>query len=93
MRLHIPEKSDVRKTLAALPESDARSVWTALQAIPAAFGRPHVHSGLGIRQIRPGLYEARAGLQLRALFVRDRERLIVRLLGSHDDVRRFLRGI
>lgn len=92
MRLHIPDKSEVRKTIAALPDKEARAVWAALQSIPTAFGRPHVPAGLGVRQIRPGLFEARAGLQLRALFVRDGDRLIVRLLGTHDDVRRFLRN-
>jgi hypothetical protein len=91
LRLHIPERSDVQKKLAALPEFEALAVWASLQAIPVSFGRPHLHSGLGIRQVRPGPHEARAGLRFRILFVRDGSRLIVRLLGTQDEVRRFLR--
>ena len=65
----------------------------ALGKIPAAFGRPHVHSGLGIRQLRPGTYEARAGLHLRAVFNREGATLVVELLGNHNEVQRYLRGL
>lgn len=65
----------------------------ALHAIPAAFGRPHIHAGLGIRQLRSGVYEARAGLTLRAVFGREGDTLVVHLLGNHDDVRRYLRSL
>jgi hypothetical protein len=52
-----------------------------------------VHGGLGIRQLRPGIYEARIGLELRAVFVREGDTLVVELLGTHDDVRRYLRSL
>ena len=63
----------------------------ALKGLPAAFGRPHLHSGLGIRQLRPCVYEARIGLSLRAVFVRIGDNLDIRMIGNHDEVRRFLR--
>jgi len=81
----------VLDVLAGLPEREAAEVTAALEAIPAAFGRPHVHSGLGIRQLRPVVYEARAGLGLRAVFTRDGDLLRVVFLGNHNEVRTWLR--
>jgi hypothetical protein len=63
----------------------------ALRKLPQAFGRPHVHSGFGIRQLRPGIYEFRIGLSLRAIFVRFGEVIEIQMIGSHSEVRIFLR--
>ncbi len=79
--------------LEKLPEDGAAAVRAALGEIPAAFGRPHLHSGLGIRQLRPGTYEARAGRHLRAVFNREGDTLVVELLGNHNDVQRYLRNL
>jgi len=82
----------VLDAIAELPEPEAAEVTVALESIPAAFGRPHIHSGLGIRQLRPGIYEIRVGLRLRAIFTREGEWLRVQFLGNHDEVRRWLRS-
>lgn len=68
------------------------SVFAALRALPTAFGRPHLHSGLGLRRLRPGLYECRAGLHHRAVFVREGAALLVKLIGDHDDVKNYLKN-
>jgi hypothetical protein len=68
-------------------------VRAALGEIPATFGRSHVHTGLGIRQLRPGTYEARAGWHLRAVFNREGATLVVELLGNHSEVQRYLRNL
>jgi hypothetical protein len=74
-----------------MPEQEKAAVLTALREIPAVFGRPHVHSGTGMRQLRPGLYESRIGLELRAIFVREGDTLVITMLGTHDEVRHYLR--
>lgn len=63
------------------PENQAACL-EALSRLPTAFGRPHVHAGLGIRQLRPGLYELRAGLDLRAIFLRSADALEVQMIGQ-----------
>lgn len=75
-----------------LSQEDREAALGVLRLLPEQFGRPHAHTGVGIRQLRPGLYEARIGLSLRAVFVRLGDHLDGRLVGSHDDVRRFLKG-
>ena len=74
------------------PETQA-GVVAALRQITEAFGRPHVHAGLGLRQLRPGLYEIRASLELRVLFQRDGEDLVVKLIGDHGAVRDYLKNL
>jgi hypothetical protein len=64
----------------------------ALERLVDAFGQPHTHSGLSIRKLRSQLFEARAGLELRVLFLVSSRRLVLVFLGDHDEVRSFLRS-
>ncbi|MBI4626113.1 MAG: hypothetical protein HY736_23195 [Verrucomicrobia bacterium] len=90
--MRIVVRRNVAHALAELPEGEEAAVRAALAGIPSAFGRPHIHSGLGLRQLKRGVYEARVGLHLRAVFTQEDDgALHVRLLGNHDDVRRYLR--
>ena len=73
------------------PETQ-ESCLRALRSLPGAFGRPHVHAGLGVRQLRPGLYELRVNLVLRAIFVRSADALEVQMIGDHAEVRQYLSG-
>lgn len=56
-----------------------------------AFGKPHGHSGLGIRKLRADLLECRIGLGLRLLFRVSPDSLILRFIGSHGEVQKYLR--
>ncbi|MBI4596792.1 MAG: hypothetical protein HY737_00130 [Candidatus Omnitrophica bacterium] len=47
--------------------------------------------GLGVKKLGSGVYEFRAGLALRGVCVEEGATLALALLGSHDDVRRFLK--
>ncbi len=73
------------------PEVHAAVVGT-LSRVPAAFGRPHAHLGIGLRQLRPNLYEARTGLGLRIVLQRYGEFLVVKVIGDHDEIRAYLKG-
>ena len=56
-----------------------------------AFGRPHLHGGLGIRKLGERLFECRGTLALRFLFQDRPAELFVSFLGSHDEVKALLR--
>ena len=47
--------------------------------------------GLGLRQLRRGIYEARIGLHVRVLFERDGDLLVIKTLGDHSAIRQYLR--
>lgn len=85
------EKS-VRASLAKLEPDQQAGVMAVLRGLPSAFGRPHAHSGLGLRQLRRGLYEVRVGLHVRMIFERDDDVLVVKAVGDHDAIRRYLRA-
>ena len=47
--------------------------------------------GLGLTKLGAGIYEFRIGLALRGVYVEEGDVLALALLGSHDEVRRFLK--
>jgi hypothetical protein len=83
---------NVLRRMRSLPESDKRACLLALLELNEVFGRAHGHSGVGIRKLGGKLFECRAGLALRFVFQDRPTGLFVVLLGSHDEVREFLRG-
>ena len=83
----------VLKRLRALPESERVAAVLALLELGAAFGNPHVHSGIGIRKLAGRIFECRAGLVYRLIFQDTTDALVVVFLGNHDEVRRWLRDL
>ena len=92
MRIALSERfpRDVRD----LDPRERSAVFVALLALPAALGDPPTHAGLGIRKLhRSGIWEARVGLGLRLVFGLEPSVLTLVRVGSHEDVRRFLREL
>jgi hypothetical protein len=83
---------DVMKRLGALPKSQRAECLQALCDLCEAFGRPHIHSGLGIRKLGYGVFECRGNLDLRFVFLDRPDALYVCFLGDHDEVRALLRA-
>jgi hypothetical protein len=69
-----------------LPAKDRARVDAAIQRFAECVGKPHEHSGIGLRQF--GRYlEFRAGLHLRVLVLPEGEDYFLVCTGDHDDVR------
>jgi hypothetical protein len=67
-------------------------VSSALKLVIEGFGKPHAHTGLGIRKLGKHLYECRTGLGWRLVFEAHKGGLIFDFAGDHDEVRNYLRG-
>ena len=67
-------------------------VLETLRKVQAAFGQPHVHSGLSIRKIAPDVFECRTDLKLRLVFSAEKGILSFDFAGDHDEVQNYLRG-
>lgn len=65
-------------------------VQAALLAVQRGFGQPHGHQGVGIRKLRPGLFECRAGLNLRLVLRAVPGELRFAFVGNHDEAARWL---
>ena len=92
MRVALSEafQRDVR----GLSEAHRLAVLDAILALPRALSDPHTHAGLGIRKLHAsGIWEARVGLGLRLVFALEAQLLTLVRVGSHDDIRRFLRQL
>ena len=72
-----------------LSPTQQTAVNAAIARLPEVFGRPHLHSGLGIRPFG-GFYECRIGRDLRVLFVFEEGDFILVTAGNHDAVARFI---
>ena len=79
------------RALGRLTEQQQERVQAAIYLLEGAFGDPHSHSGIGIRRFGKFL-EARAGLDLRVLFVSRGADIILATVGSHNDLRAFVKN-
>lgn len=70
-----------------------RGIQDAVERLVAAFETGEVPVGLGLKQLRPGLWECRAGLSDRALFFRHRDAVEFLPAGNHEEIKRALRGL
>lgn len=80
------------RCLRPLSDPELAAATAAMHAAAATFGQPHLHSGRGIQQLRPGLYECRSGLGLRLLFERHGDTLHFVFAGKHDAIQAYLKN-
>jgi mRNA-degrading endonuclease RelE of RelBE toxin-antitoxin system len=70
------------------------AVFEAMLGLERAFAEPHLHAGLGLRKLHPsGVWEVRVGLGLRLFLTFDEHAAILVAVGTHDQVRRYLRSL
>ena len=82
----------VLRRLRELPKAEKVACLLALSEIAETFGKPHVHTGLGIRKLGNRLFECRGGLAWRFVFQDRAGDLYVSFLGNHDEVRALLKS-
>jgi mRNA-degrading endonuclease YafQ of YafQ-DinJ toxin-antitoxin module len=89
---------DLRVELRSCPKVERKQVGALIQRLQESFGDPHLHSGIGIRDLSPKgnrlrVYECRLGRALRLIFTLERPSLLYfHMIGTHDDVRRYLKS-
>jgi hypothetical protein len=83
----LPSFDRALKNLSAPEQSEVLRV---ARQLPEAFGKPHVHAGLGIRRIGP-FFEFRVGLKLRAVFRLNKGDAFLTTVGNHDAIRRWVK--
>lgn len=82
----------VFRRLRELPKNERVECLPALCELIESFGRPHVHSGLGIRKLGNKLFECRGSIALRFIFQDRPEDLFVSFLGNHDEIKALLKS-
>ena len=84
-------KARFQRAYDRLSADDRVRVKSALHTFHAYLASGDAPLGLGLRKLTSGVYEFRVGLALRVVVVEEGEVLALALLGSHDEVHRFLR--
>lgn len=92
MRIALAER--FQRDVRALTTTQRGAVFEVLLSLPRAIGDPHLHAGIGIRKLhRSGIWEARMGLGLRLVFALEPDLLTLVRVGSHDEIRRYLKSL
>jgi len=79
------------RSLTRRSDAELQQVAVAMQGAAAAFGQPHLHTGVDIRRLGKNLFECRVGLNLRLLFKAGSGALTFVYSGNHDDIQAYLR--
>lgn len=93
----ISYKSTFQKTFDKLPQEKQNLVLKALEAIRVYFATGEAGHGLGIKKLYDAgtwkVFEARASLDVRLVWLQTADEAWFCLLGDHDEVRRFLKNL
>lgn len=82
-----------RELLRRLSKPERRKIGLALSEVEQAYGQPHRHGGLGLRDLPKGCVEVRVGLDRRIVLRVTRDALVCEMIGTHDEVKKFLRSL
>lgn len=89
MRYRVSPRFD--RSLRRLDAHRKTRIQAAIDQLVAGFETGQIPPGIGLKQLRPQLWELRAGLSDRVLFHRSGDLVTFLLAGNHDEVSRFLR--
>ena len=78
------------RALRDLPHSRKEQVKKAIGLLVAFFETGDLPHGLGLKSLKRGLWEIRAGLSDRVIFLKRKDVIHFTLIGSHDEVKKFL---
>ena len=82
-----------REQVREMPKACRREIARTIDAAHSGFGKPHLHSGLGIQRLRQNYFECRVGLDIRLAFRVERSRMIFVAAGNHDEIRKLIKTL
>ena len=92
MRIALTDR--FQREVRALSSEQRAALFEVLLGLSGALGDPHRHVGVGLRKLHAsGIWEARLGLGLRLVFGIERDLATLTTVGTHDDVRRYLKSL
>lgn len=81
------------ESVSALAEIKKKTVKKAIRMAVAFFETGDLPHGLGFKSLGHGIWEIRAGLSERVLFYKDKETVVFVLVGSHDEIQKYLKNL
>ena len=92
MRVRVTD--DLTEELRHLPRQERQEIGEAMNAVLEGWGKPHVHTGVGIRRLTRTIYECRVGLDQRLafVFIVSPPELVFFFIGNHDEIQKLIRS-
>lgn len=81
------------QSLQELPEAKKKQVKKSLRLATAFFETGDLPHGLGMKPLGHGLWEIRVGLSERIIFQKQDDAIQYLLVGSHDEIKQFLKNV
>jgi len=91
--LKIELRPGLLRQLRSLDKAEKKEIGALLERVRLGFGNPHLHQGAGIRDMGRGIYECRLDLHRRLVFSVAKGFISFQMMGNHDQVRRFIKGL
>ncbi|MBI3312134.1 MAG: hypothetical protein HYZ88_01230 [Candidatus Omnitrophica bacterium] len=85
--------SSFDRTLRKLSSSDRSAVEQSIARLVHAFDANQLPEGLGLKKLRKTTWEIRAGLAIRILFRLEGSFVVFVIVGTHDEIRRYLKQV
>jgi hypothetical protein len=85
---------DLLEILRSRTKAERQEIGDAINRVIEGWGRPHVHSGIGIRRLTKTIFECRVGLddRLAFVFIATPPELVFFFIGNHDEIRKLIRS-
>lgn len=77
----------------SLDSSRQKRIDRALLQLEALYAQSQKPFGIGLKSLKPGIWEIRAGIDDRILFRWTGDVVELLLVGDHDEIRRFLKQL
>ncbi len=93
MRVKITD--DFLNELRLRTKAERKVIGEAMNAVLTGWGKPHVHSGIGIRRLTKTIYECRVGLheRLAFVFIATPSEIVFFFIGNHNDIQKLIRSL
>ena len=85
---------DLLEQIRSRSKSERQEIGDAINGVLEIWGRPHGHSGIGIRRLTKTIFECRVGLddRLAFVFIATPPELVIFFIGDHDEIQKVIRS-
>jgi hypothetical protein len=85
---------DLLEKIRSKTKAERQEIGDAINRVLESWGRPHLHSGIGIRRLTKTIFECRGGLddRLAFVFIATPPELVFFFLGNHDEILKLIRS-
>jgi hypothetical protein len=85
---------DLLERIRSRSKVERQEIGDTMNRVLESWGRPHLHSGIGIRRLTKTLFECRIGLdeRLAFVFIATPPELVFFFIGNHDEVQKLIRS-